>query len=136
MANFMFVYRGGDDNHAKMTPGRDSGHHAEVDRLDRRGVAKGWMVDAGDALTPEGKWSSSKKVVTDGPFVESKEIVGGYSIVSADSIARRGRARQGLPRPPHRRHGRSADPRRTGYRRAEAMFDPSTAASHTAVNAP
>ena len=45
------------------------------------GFAKGWMVDAGDALTPEGKVVHANKVVTDGPFVESKEIVGGYSIV-------------------------------------------------------
>lgn len=50
------------------------------------GLQTGWMVDPGDALTMEVRMVNSKKVVSDGPFVESKEIVGGYSIVKADSI--------------------------------------------------
>jgi hypothetical protein len=44
------------------------------------------MLSPGDALTPEGRVVHPKKVVTDGPFVESKEIVGGYSIVQADTL--------------------------------------------------
>lgn len=38
----------------------------------------------GEALLPAGKTiSGTKKVVTDGPFTESKEVVGGYFIVLA-----------------------------------------------------
>ena len=60
------------------------------------------MVDAGDALTEEGKVVHANKVVTDGPFVESKEIVGGFSIVSA-SI-------RSLPRPSSPRVARNFSP--------------------------
>jgi hypothetical protein len=43
------------------------------------------IVDWGDKLKPGGKLVSSSSV-TDGPFVEAKEIVGGFMIVSADSF--------------------------------------------------
>ena len=39
----------------------------------------------------------SNKVVTDGPFVESKEIVGGYSIVQADTIDAAAEIAKGCP---------------------------------------
>jgi hypothetical protein len=55
------------------------------------------MVDAGDALTPEGRVVNSKKVVTDGPFVEAKEIVGGFSIVKADTIDAAAEFAKGCP---------------------------------------
>lgn len=44
------------------------------------------MVDAGDALLPEGKVVSKDRVVTDGPFVEANEIVGGYGVIKGTSI--------------------------------------------------
>lgn len=47
------------------------------------GTEAKWMVDPGDALNLEGRIVNSDKVVSDGPFAESKEIVGGYSIVQA-----------------------------------------------------
>ena len=50
------------------------------------GMAAGWMLEPGDALNPGGKVVNADKSVTDGPFTESKEVVGGYSIVQADSI--------------------------------------------------
>jgi hypothetical protein len=45
---------------------------------------KSQILDLGDALKPDGK-VLKEGVVTDGPFVESKDVIGGYSIVSADS---------------------------------------------------
>jgi hypothetical protein len=42
------------------------------------------ILDLGDALHPTGKVLTSAGV-TDGPLVESKEIVGGYSVVQARS---------------------------------------------------
>jgi hypothetical protein len=44
------------------------------------------MVDAGDGLKKEGRVLKGKKVVTDGSFIESKEILGGFSIVQADTL--------------------------------------------------
>lgn len=43
------------------------------------------MVDGGDGLLPTGKLVRPGDVVTDGPFIEAKELVGGFSIVQADS---------------------------------------------------
>lgn len=49
-------------------------------------VAKnGNLVDGGDGLQPTGRKVHPGGVVTDGPFVEAKELVGGYSIVQAES---------------------------------------------------
>ena len=97
MASFMFVYRGGNDAYQKMSPD-------EIQRIMKKwsdwiaeGFQKGWMVDAGDALTPEGRVVNAKKVVSDGPFVESKEIVGGYSIVKADTIDAAAELAKGCP---------------------------------------
>ena len=105
MANFLFVYRGGDDDFAKMTPDQMQAMMQKWTDWIGEGFAKGWMVDAGDALTEEGKVVHANKVVTDGPFVESKEIVGGFSIVSASIACCRGGARQGLSATSLRRKG-------------------------------
>lgn len=40
------------------------------------------VMDVGDGLKPGGRvWKAGK--VSDGPFVETKEIMGGYSIIQA-----------------------------------------------------
>jgi hypothetical protein len=46
---------------------------------------KGNIVDMGGKLAPAGKVVKASGA-TDGPFVEAKEIVGGYMLVSAESI--------------------------------------------------
>jgi hypothetical protein len=45
------------------------------------------IIDLGDGLKPGGAVYKSG-VLTDGPFIEAKEIMGGYSIVQASSLAR------------------------------------------------
>ena len=45
------------------------------------------ILDMGDKLKPGGKVLTASGV-TDGPFVEVKEIVGGFMIVSAESYER------------------------------------------------
>lgn len=45
------------------------------------------IYTAGEALTPSpGKIVSKGGLITDGPFAESKEMIGGYFIVKADSL--------------------------------------------------
>ena len=51
-----------------------------------KGFAEGWLLDAGDALLPESRVVDRNLVVTDGPFVEAKEIVGGYSVINANTF--------------------------------------------------
>jgi hypothetical protein len=43
------------------------------------------IFDMGDKLRPEGRVVSASGVA-DGPFVEAKELVGGYMIVAAESF--------------------------------------------------
>lgn len=97
MASFMFVYRGGDEDFAKMPPEEIQQHMQKWGMWIKEALQKGWMTDPGDALTPEGRVVNSKKVVTDGPFVESKECVGGYSIVKADNIDAAAELAKGCP---------------------------------------
>lgn len=52
------------------------------DKMGKQGILKG-----GHALTPDIKRvSGPNQTITDGPFAESKEMVGGYYIVSANSF--------------------------------------------------
>lgn len=50
------------------------------------GVQAGWMVEPGNPLEYTGKIVEGSGTVTDGPFAESKELVGGYSFVQANSL--------------------------------------------------
>ncbi len=43
------------------------------------------IVDGGDGLLPTGRVLKPTGVVSDGPYVEAKEMIGGYSVVQADS---------------------------------------------------
>jgi hypothetical protein len=96
MAKFLFVYRGAGEHVAKMTPEEMQQHLGKWEKWIREGMEKGWMVDAGDGLTEEGRVVNAK-VVTDGPFVESKEVVGGFSIVQADTIDAAAQLAKGCP---------------------------------------
>jgi hypothetical protein len=97
MARFLFIYRRGRDVGANMTP------EAMQQMLERwrvwigEGLQKGWMLDSGDALTQVGRVVRPAKLITDGPFVESKEIVGGFSIVEADTIEAAAELAHGCP---------------------------------------
>jgi hypothetical protein len=45
------------------------------------------ILDIGDKLKPDGRTVTASGVA-DGPFVEAKEVVGGYMILTADDYAR------------------------------------------------
>lgn len=60
-------------------------------------AAQGKMIDT-QALLPAGKvLTSDGKVVTDGPYTEGKEIVGGYMLLTADSFDEAITLAQGCP---------------------------------------
>ena len=53
-----------------------------IDKLKKQNV-----YSAGEPLTPPGKVvKGNNATVTDGPFAESKEVVGGYFLVKANSL--------------------------------------------------
>jgi hypothetical protein len=85
MARFLFIYRGGDKARNQMDAQERQEHHETAKRWLSNALRAGWMVSMGDGLTKEGRVVSDK-VVTDGPFVETKEIIGGFSIIEAENI--------------------------------------------------
>ena len=88
MADFLYLFRGGQAAMAKMSPEEMQQNMekwmAWIDRLSKAGSFK-----AGEPLEEPGKVIRGKKMsVTDGPYAESKDVVGGYLIVKADSLAK------------------------------------------------
>jgi len=49
-------------------------------------IARDILVSRGNRLSNDGRTIRDGKVVTNGPFVEIKEILGGYLIIRANSI--------------------------------------------------
>jgi hypothetical protein len=97
MTKFLFVYRNSSESYASMTPEEMQQMLQKWQTWIAEGVRKGWMVDPGDGLKREGRVVNAKKVVSDGPFVESKELVGGFSIVQADTIEAAAELAKGCP---------------------------------------
>lgn len=50
------------------------------------GIAAKGKFSSTNRLLPEGKTISPDKMVTDGPYMEVKEMIGGYLVVKANSI--------------------------------------------------
>jgi hypothetical protein len=96
MPKFLFIYRGAGEHVAKFTPEEMQQHLGKWGQWIGEALQKGWMLDPGDALTMEGRVVNAK-VVTDGPFVETKEIVGGFSIVQAETIDAAAQLAKGCP---------------------------------------
>ena len=95
MAKFLFVYRRAADTKISPEGMEERLGHWRV--WIREGLQKGWLVDKGDGLTQEGRVIRAPKVITDGPFVESKEVVGGYTLIQADTIEAATKIAEGCP---------------------------------------
>ncbi|HCL05866.1 MAG TPA: transcription initiation protein [Chitinophagaceae bacterium] len=84
MSNFMFLFRGGLDPFTASPEAMQQNMEkwfAWVGQLQ----ASGTYV-AGEALMPSGKTLHKGNVITDGPYMESKEMVGGFFVVKADNL--------------------------------------------------
>lgn len=83
MKDFMFIFLG----HGKELSPEEMQNNMHqwfkwVDELKSKGI-----YQSGEALMPGGKTVKGQKaLVTDGPFSEGKELVGGYFIIKASSI--------------------------------------------------
>lgn len=100
MANFLLVYRHDTAraaNLGKRPPEERQQHLQKWETWIKEGLVKGWMINPGDALKKEGRVVNAKKMVTDGPFIEAKEIVGGFSIIQAESIDAAAEIAKGCP---------------------------------------
>jgi hypothetical protein len=90
MSEFLYVYRNEVPSQSQAAPSPE-----QMQAVMQKWMAwmkalgeKGHLKDPGNPLEPTGKTVKGKqKTVTDGPYAESKDIVGGYSLVEARDIA-------------------------------------------------
>lgn len=87
MAKFMFLQRGGCEDRAEMTPEQMQAMMKSCMEWMKSGQEEGWLLDPGAQLSGGAAVVESDMTVIDGPFAESKELVGGYTIVEAPDLA-------------------------------------------------
>ena len=89
MEKYMLFFRNTKTTEAEFQKLSPEAMQAELDKWGQwiGGIAAQGKLVSTDALDNTGKIvKGSKHVVTDGPFVESKELVSGFLILSAESI--------------------------------------------------
>ncbi|HEX4023054.1 MAG TPA: YciI family protein [Acidobacteriaceae bacterium] len=85
MSEFMYLFRGGD---IPASPEQMQKSMEKWVAWFKDLGATGHLKDLGNPLEPTGKVVKGKqKVITDGPYAEAKDVVGGYTIVEAKDIA-------------------------------------------------
>jgi hypothetical protein len=95
MSEFLYLYRGGEEGHS---PER-------MQQTMQKWVAwltdltnKGHIKDQGQPLERSGKLVKGKqKSVTDGPFAEAKDVIGGYTLVQARDLEQAVELSKGCP---------------------------------------
>ena len=58
---------------------------------------KGTLISIGHPLENEGKVVSSPTAISDGPFAEAKDLVGGFSLIRASNLAEAAEIARGCP---------------------------------------
>jgi hypothetical protein len=84
MEKYMFLFRGGDVS--KLSPQQQQAQMGKwlawVEKLTKQN-----QYVSGEPLLPGGKTvTGTKHSVTDGPFTESKEVIGGFFIITAKNM--------------------------------------------------
>jgi hypothetical protein len=95
MSEFLYIYRGGERE----------GSPEKMQEVMQKWMAwlkdlgqKGHLKDQGQPLEPAGKFvRGSKKTVTDGPYAETKDIVGGYTLIEARDLDQAVELSKGCP---------------------------------------
>ncbi len=97
MSNFLFLFRGGDAARTEQSPEEMQEHMQKWGAWMGGLKEEGQLVD-GLPLSKEGKVvEKAGEVITDGPFAEGAEVVGGYLIVSADELNEAVEVSKGCP---------------------------------------
>ena len=88
MAEYLLLFRGGDSarTEEQQSPEKWQAHMQKWMQWMGELTAQGKFVGAQPLKMAGRVVAGSKKVVTDGPFVEGKEMVGGYLICRAESL--------------------------------------------------
>lgn len=82
MAKFMLVYR--DSSEPRPQPSAEEMQQFLAMWGDWFAKVGTNLVDGGDALLPTGRVLKPGGEVSNGPYVEAKEVISGYSVVEAD----------------------------------------------------
>ena len=98
MAKFLFLYRSPVESDTP-EPSPDEMEQVMKSWWDWLGAGKaaGWVLEMGEALTYEGKVVQRDKSITDGPYAETREMVGGYTLVEASDIETAAEHAKGCP---------------------------------------
>ncbi len=95
MSEFLFLYRGGESG--RSPEAMQQSMQKWMNWMKDLG-AKGHIKDQGHPLERTGKLvKGQKKVVTDGPYAETKDIVGGYTLIEAKDLAQATELSLGCP---------------------------------------
>lgn len=94
MSEFVYLYRGGSRPESP----------ADGEKVMQKWMAwfadmaaKGFVKNQGQPLEGEGKVVRNGGAITDGPFAETKDIIGGYSIIEAKDLAQAAEIAKGCP---------------------------------------
>ena len=97
MKDFLLLFSGGDQTLADYSPEQMQQHMAKwqswIGTLNEEGCYLGGNPLSGDAKTISG----TDMMVTDGPFAEAKEVVGGYLILRAADLDQATEKAKGSP---------------------------------------
>ena len=94
MSEFLYLYRGG---RRGTTPEESEQIMGKWMAWFKDLTASGNLKDGGQPLESEGRTVGVNGAITDGPFAEAKDVVGGYTLVEADSITRASELARGCP---------------------------------------
>jgi hypothetical protein len=95
MEKFVFLFKGGE--YPIQPESEQQAHLQKWMNWSKQLVDKGIML-ASERLQYDGKRLSGKnKSITDGPFTESKEMVGGFTMIKANDMAEAMEVAKGCP---------------------------------------
>ena len=95
MSEFVFLYRGGENGRS---PERAQQMMQKWMAWLKDLAQKGHIKDQGQPLERVGKLvKGSQKTVTDGPFAEAKDVVGGYTLIQARDLDQAVELSKGCP---------------------------------------
>jgi hypothetical protein len=95
MSEFLYLYRGGDTGRS---PEKAQQMMQKWMTWMKELGSKGHIKDQGQPLERTGKLvQGSRKTVTDGPFAEAKDVVGGFTLVEARDLDQAVELSKGCP---------------------------------------
>ena len=99
MADYLLIYQGAEPNWMDRTPEQIQAVMEQWGNWFKRLEASGHLRNPGAALAPGGAvlTTSGRGIQTDTAMAEVKELIGGYSVIAADSLEQAAELAKGTP---------------------------------------